>query len=112
MPDSDHHLPEEEDYHQMYKKLAEESLTHLKTSYASEVNEHPALRQLVRKWEDSNQLLDDELKTSDHKDIYLQMLDQQRQWLREWNKDPTTNEEVVRKHLLRLDLEEERIHYL
>ncbi|GAB3882334.1 Na+/H+ antiporter [Spirosoma agri] len=112
LPDSDHHLPEEEDYHLMYKKLVAESLTHLKTEYAAQVNEHPALQQLVRKWEDSNQLLDDELQTSDHKAIYLQLLDQQRQWLRQWNKDPVTNEEVVRKHLLRLDLEEERVHYL
>ena len=112
LPDADHHLPEEEDYHLMYKKLAEESLAHLKSQYNTQVNAHPALQQLVRKWEDSNQLLDNELQVSDHKHIYLQMLDQQRQWLREWNKDPATNEEVVRKHLLRLDLEEERIHYL
>ena len=111
LPDTDHHLPEEEDYHNMYKKLAADSLVYLKTHYATELNEHPALQQLVRKWEDSTQLLDDELQIADHKTIYLQMLNQQRHWLRAWNKNPATNEEVVRRHLLRLDLEEERIHY-
>lgn len=111
LPDADHHLPEEEDYHVMYKKLAADSLTYLKTHYATELTEHPALQQLVRKWEDSNQLLDDEMHIADHKTIYLQMLNQQRHWLRSWNKNPTTNEEVIRRHLLRLDLEEERIHY-
>ncbi len=112
LPDTDHPLPAEEDYHQMYRKLAQVSLAYLQSQYATQVNEHPAFQQLVRKWEDSSQLLDDELQTSDHKQIYLQLLDQQRQWLREWNNTPATNEEVVRKHLLRLDLEEERIHFL
>jgi NhaP-type Na+/H+ or K+/H+ antiporter len=112
LPDTDHPLPEEEDYHQMYRKLAQASLVHLQNQYTNQENEHPAFQQLVRKWEDSSQLLDDELQTSDHKQIYLQLLDQQRQWLREWNKDPATNEEIVRKHLLRIDLEEERIHFL
>lgn len=112
LTDTDHPLPEEEDYHQMYRKLTQASLAHLQSQYATQANEHPAFQQLVRKWEDSNQLLDDELQTSDHKQIYLQLLDQQRQWLREWNTDSATNEEVVRKHLLRLDLEEERIHFL
>lgn len=111
LPDSDHQLPEEEDYHIMYKKLTEESLTYLNTHYDKELKDHPALQQLVRKWEDSNQLLEDELRIADHKTIYLQLLNQQRHWLRSWNKNPTTNEEIVRKHLLRLDLEEERIHY-
>ncbi len=112
LPDRDHQLTQEEDYHQMYRKLAQDSLTYLQTQYAIQVNEHPAFQQLIRKWEDSNQLLDDERQTSDHKQIYRQLLDQQRQWLREWNKDPATNEEVVRRHLLRLDLEEERINFL
>lgn len=112
LPDADHHLPEEEEYHQLYKKLAEKSLAQLKKHYAAQVKEHPALRQLVRKWEDSNQLLTDDQQTADHKDIYLQLLNQQRQWLQEWNQDPAINEEVIRRHLLRLDLEEERIHYV
>ncbi|GAB3762314.1 Na+/H+ antiporter [Spirosoma pomorum] len=112
LSDSDNNLPEEEAYHVMYKRLSQQSLTHLKTHYATQVNDHPAFQQLVRKWEDSNELLDDELQTADHKDIYLQILDQQRHWLREWNKDSTTNEAIVRRHLMRLDLEEERIHFL
>ncbi|GAB3725154.1 Na+/H+ antiporter [Spirosoma lituiforme] len=112
LPDFDRRLPEEEDYHQMYQKLAQASLAHLQSQYAEQENKHPAFQQLIRKWEDSNQLLDDKLQTSDHKQIYLQLLDQQRQWLREWNSDPATSEEVIRKHLLRLDLEEERIHFL
>ncbi len=110
--DMDHFLPEEDDYHAMHKRLVEQSLKRLRDQYPMGLSEQPVLKELVQKWENSTLVLEDQLLSTQSREVYLEMLDQQRQWLREWNKDPLVNEEVIRKHLLRLDLEEEKIHYL
>lgn len=44
--------------------------------------------------------------------IYRDILDYQRNWLLVKNKDDTQlDEAIIRKHLVRLDLEEERLFY-
>lgn len=111
LPEYDHLLSDEESYHHMYKQLAQQSLEHLKTKYSRELREQPVLQQIARKWEDSSVLLDDASMASECKTVYLAMLDQQRHWLRTWNHDHHVNEEVVRRHLRRLDIEEEKMQF-
>jgi hypothetical protein len=48
----------------------------------------------------------------DSKNIYLDILNHQREWLINKNKDQMIDEEVIRKHLMELDLEEERMRFL
>ena len=111
LPDVDHSLSEEEDYHRLYKKLATKSLTYLTSLDHSLVNDQPALVKLIRKWGDSSKRPGEAGQTADGQALYRQLLDQQRQWLMEWDKDTETSEAVIRRHLDRLDLEEEKLHY-
>lgn len=109
LPEYDHLLNDEESYHKMYKELSQQSLEHLRTHFSKELREQPVLQQIARKWEDSGALLDDASMASECKTVYLAMLDKQRQWLRTWNEDHHVNEQVVRRHLRRLDIEEEKM---
>ncbi|MFE7086611.1 Na+/H+ antiporter [Sphingobacterium spiritivorum] len=110
--DQDNHLPEGEAYLQLYKQLAEQSLVHLKENYPEELRQQQVLQQLARKWEDSHQLLENEIMATECRVVYVSMLNKQREWLRDWNRDYTIDEEVIRKHLHRLDLEEEKMKFL
>ncbi len=111
LPEYDHPLSDEESYHQMYKKLTQQSLEHLKSNFSKELEEQAVLQQMARKWEDANYLPDDASMVVECKTVYLSILDQQRQMLRVWNQDHSVNEEVVRRHLRRLDIEEEKMSF-
>lgn len=43
------------------------------------------------------------------KTIFIEMLEVQREYLSELNKDPKINEEIIRQQLFQIDLEEERL---
>lgn len=44
--------------------------------------------------------------------IFLEMLESQRQYLEDLNKDPKIDEEIIREQLYLIDLEEERLKSL
>jgi CPA1 family monovalent cation:H+ antiporter len=47
------------------------------------------------------------------KEIYLDLLKQQRQWLLKKNQeDKHMDEDVIRKHLHKIDIEEEKLRYI
>jgi Na+/H+ antiporter len=111
LQDQDHEMPEDEQYRDMFRKLSNQSQEFLQTNFASELNTQPVLQQLMRKWQD-NTMLDDETMAAECRTIYLQVLNQQREWLREWNKEHQVDEDAVRRHLHRLDLEEEKLQFM
>jgi len=41
--------------------------------------------------------------------IFLELLESQRRYLNELNKDPDVDEEIIREQLYQIDLEEERM---
>jgi hypothetical protein len=45
----------------------------------------------------------------EHRRIYLELLEHQRNFLIDRNKDPDLNEEIIRTQLYLIDLEEEKI---
>jgi Na+/H+ antiporter len=109
----DEALSEEEANHFVRKQLAEHSLSHLRTNYSKEVYDHPALQKMARRWEDHSVMADDALMEQEFKDIYMDILNQQRAWLLNKNKqDNTFDEEIIRKHLAHIDLEEEKLRYM
>jgi CPA1 family monovalent cation:H+ antiporter len=68
---------------------------------------------MARKWEKSSLLTDDVQIAKEFKTIYNDILNQQRQWLFNKNKEEKNlDEDIIRKHLLRLDLEEERLSFV
>lgn len=112
LKEPDHVLPEDEHYRQLYRKLSKHSIEHLQNNYAEQITSQKVLQQLMSKWQENTDRPDEEIMSGECRQVYIQMLSQQREWLLEWNKDHTVDEDVVRKHLHRLDLEEERLRFM
>ena len=95
------------------KELAAYALIYLKDNYSDELKVQPFLQQLVQKWEHQGKLHEENVLADKTKTIYLDLIDQQRKWLLKKNRqEDSVNEEVIRKHLKRLDLEEEKLLFL
>lgn len=113
MPNLDPTLPEEEIYHSISKQLAEHALSHLKSKYNEELNRQPLLQQMAQKLKHNSTLSENELMTEECRLIYLDVLDLQRQWLFDKNKsEEMLDEDIIRKHLKYLDIEEEKLKFL
>ncbi|MCD8739249.1 Na+/H+ antiporter [Mucilaginibacter roseus] len=111
--DPDEKLPEEKMYAKLRKQLNKLALKHLEEKYPGGLKDNPALQQMAQKW----RLNSEEPATADMpdetKDVYSEILEQQRNWLIKRNLETfAITEEVIRKHLLFLDLEEEKLKYL
>ena len=55
------------------------------------------------------QMDDDDIMNAEHRRIYLELLEHQRNFLIDKNKDPGLDEEIIRRQLYLIDLEEEKI---
>ncbi|HSC40310.1 MAG TPA: Na+/H+ antiporter [Chitinophagaceae bacterium] len=113
MPDFGDTLPEDEAESLLRKQLAEHALQHLRNNYSEQLQTQPVLQQMARKWESSSLLIDDVQMAAESKAVYLDILNQQRQLLLTKNKaEQMLDEEIVRKHLQLLDLEEEKLRFV
>lgn len=113
IPGFDEPLSEDEVYNGIKKQLAGQALLHLRTNYSEQLNDQPVLQQMAHKWEQHSAISDDTLMAEECKVIYLDILEQQRQWLLLKNSDEAgLDEDVVRRHLKYLDLEEEKLRFL
>ena len=101
IPDPDDTHTEEQVETYIKTQLANEALGYLRTHYSNEIHLHPALQQMAEKWERSNVLTGDEALLKDFKGIYLDIINHQRQWLIQKNKEKfTLNEAVIREAFL------------
>lgn len=113
MPDPDQHLPEEEIEHQIKRQLAEHALLHLRTNYNEQLNTEPVLQQMALKWEHNSLIADNDQMSEKCKAVYMDIINRQREWLHDKNRaEATLNEEIIRKHLMYLDMEEMKLRYL
>jgi Na+/H+ antiporter len=114
LPDYDGALSEEEATHKIRKELADHALQHLEQHHAEALQTHPFLKQMAMKWEEKSRLKDEEtMLPEEAKMVYLDILDQQRQWLLKKNSaDETLDEELIRRQLKYLDLEEEKLLFV
>lgn len=109
IPNFDEDLPELEVNRIIRKQLAEHALTYLKSNYSQQLSNQPVLQHLAKKWEQHMVLTDDELMAEENKLIFLDILNQQRKWLIQINRDEKMfDERIIRKQLMYLDLEEEK----
>jgi CPA1 family monovalent cation:H+ antiporter len=81
----------------------------LKTKYENELNGHAGMESLLKFWEERAKSAEDGLMSEKKKLVFLEMLESQRQFLTELNKDPEIDEEIIRIQLYQIDLEEERL---
>ncbi|MBE7176966.1 MAG: Na+/H+ antiporter [Mucilaginibacter polytrichastri] len=113
VPDLDETKTEEEISQYIRRALAEQALAHVNSTYKTQLNTQPMLQQWVNKWENTRAVDTDGMMNKTCKEIYIDILNMQRQWLLEKNKSKLTlNEEIVRKHLQQLDLEEEKMRFV
>ncbi|WP_118950139.1 Na+/H+ antiporter [Taibaiella helva] len=110
MEDPDKHLSPELQEVQVKRLLAEKSIAFMKEYGSPIFKEHEALRYMMAKYE-SEQHLPDEEDPMAHiafRDAYLELLNRQRSWLMELNHHEDMDDEVIRKYLWLVDLEEEK----
>jgi Na+/H+ antiporter len=113
LPDFDKVISEEETDNLIRKKMAEQGLLHIRKKHKEPLGRQPFLQSLVRRWENRSTSTDEPVLAEEAKTVYLDVLDHQRKWLLDLNSHKETlNEEIVRKYLLYLDLEEERLLFL
>ena len=105
--------PKEEAHNNLRHELAEFALNYLKTNYSDEIENNTSLQHLIQKWEQYSNGIDDEEIGKELKVIYLDLLNKQRQWLINKNKeDRTLDETIIRRQMHYLDIEEEKLRYL
>ncbi|WP_316931429.1 hypothetical protein [Chryseobacterium sp. UNC8MFCol] len=67
---------------------------------------------MVAKWEKKYNDVENVCRTAPSKNLYIDLLEFQRRWLLKKNAEyKDLDEDIIKKHLMRLDLEEERLQY-
>lgn len=113
LDDFDDALPNDEVNNILRQELAEHALNYLKTNYNDQIETNASLQHLIQKWEQHSKGIDNESVGKDLKVIYLDLLNQQRKWLRNKNReDKSLDESIIRKQMHYLDIEEEKLRYI
>ncbi|GAA4439821.1 Na+/H+ antiporter [Ravibacter arvi] len=94
---------------EMKKGLKEVVYLHLKERYENDPDGHAGMEKFLRQWEERTKAADDTRMTEKNKAIFIELLEIQRRYLSELNKDPNIDEEIIRRQLYQIDLEEERL---
>lgn len=100
---------EEEARQKMKQGLKQHVYQFLKTKYDNELNGHVGMEKFLKHWEERTKASDDSWMNEKTKVIFVAVLESQRQYLTELNKDPSVDEEIIRQQLYQIDLEEERL---
>ncbi|MCF0054830.1 Na+/H+ antiporter [Dyadobacter sp. CY356] len=113
LKDTDHMESEEEIYNEIKKQVSLHALDYLNTHYNEQLSSQPVLQQIAYKWQHANQSTEGILMNEESRTVYRDLIIQQRKWLIDKNnKDGDVDEEMIRRHLLYLDLEEERMQFV
>ncbi len=100
---------EEETRQKMKHGLKEHIYLFLKNKYETELSGHAGMEKFIKQWEERAKATDDSWMNEKTKLIFLEVLEIQREYLTELNKDPKVDEEIIRQQLYQIDLEEERL---
>lgn len=105
-------IPESEAEQQLKKELKDHTYRFLKNKYDNELKDHAGLKKMLQHWEDKMKAGDDDWMNEKTKQVYQEMLESQRQFIVDANKNPAISEDIIRKQLYQVDLEEERLKML
>lgn len=90
--------------------LAKIALDKLAKDYPDEIQKIPALKDQLETWErrlNSSEII---INYSEYQKIYTDVISAQRKWLIKKNRDePLLDEEIIKKHIRLLDLQEEKL---
>jgi Na+/H+ antiporter len=93
----------------MKRGLKQHVYQFLKIKYENELSDHAGMEKFLKQWEERAKATDDSWMNEKTKIIFMNLLESQREYLSELNKDPSVDEEVIRQQLYQIDLEEERL---
>lgn len=105
-------LPEEEARQKVKKHLVAETVRLLNEKDEKELDKDPHWQKMIHQWEDKIRHPEKMRMTEASRQNYLDLLEKQRQFLEELNKDPELPEEYIRWQVHQIDLEEERVRLL
>lgn len=94
---------------EMKRGLKQHVYDYVKEKYANEPNPHTGVQLFMKQWEERVKANDEPSMNEKTKEIFIDILEVQRQYLTVLNEDPKIDEEVIRQQLYQLDLEEERL---
>lgn len=100
---------EEQTRQRIKRELKEHGYHFLKNKHEKELNGHAGIERMLQHWEEKIKADDVGWMNEKNKIIIVEMLESQRQYLSELNKDISIDEEVIRQQLYQIDLEEERL---
>jgi len=112
LPNMDNDLPEDEVYNNIRQQLSKYTIDHLKNNYSDLLETKQFVKHIAQKWEKSSSMEFDDQMSNEFKEFYLKLISAQRNWLFEKNmSEPDLDEDIIRRHLHHLDLEEEKLRY-
>ncbi len=103
-------MPEEEAHQFIRKKLNDHTLSFLRSNYQDRLATLPLLNKTIHLLENSNECIFPDSK--EYKSVHIEALQSQRTLLLQLNRERNDlDEDVLRQHLTRIDIEEERLRY-
>lgn len=100
---------EHETKKRMKQGLKQHVYEFLKNKFDNELKDHAGMQSFFKQWEERAKATEDNWMNEKTKVIFLEVLEVQREYLTELNKDPSIDEEIIRTQLYQIDLEEERL---
>ena len=107
--DGRYEVPEHEAFAKLRAGLMEHSFEFLNQKLNNQDKEFKGLEKLVDHWNEKRKTGSDSWLTGDNKALYVELLESQRQYLDKLNRSSDMPEELLRRQLYQIDLEEERL---
>lgn len=101
--------PGEDAKQKMKQGLREHVYQFLKDKCDNELHDQAGMQKLLRHWDEKTKAGNDDWMNEQTKAIFFEVLEVQRAYLSELNKDPSIDEEIIQTQLYQIDLEEERL---
>jgi len=105
-------LPEDDVKQKVKNQLVIETVRLLNEKREQGIINDPHLQRMIEQWEHKITHPEHLQMSASSKKNYLKLLEQQRHFLTELNKDPELHDEVIRTQIFQIDLEEERVKLL
>ena len=108
--DPDFTRSEKEIDYEIRNELAKIGVKRIRDTHFEKLEKFPALQDQLQTWENRVNSSEVILNFPEYREIYLDIINQQREWLISKNREEILlDEEIVRKHLKMLDLQEEKL---
>ena len=110
LKDKDFIKSEKEIDYEIRSELAKIAVEKVKKEYPEKLEQFPALKEQFQSWENRINSSEIIINYPEYQQIFADILEHQRMWLINKNREELLlDEEIVRKHLRLIDLQEERL---